>query len=250
MPISSSQAAPLVVVVGSTGNQGGSVIQALAKSDKPYQTRQPGLETVNVSLAVENATVVENAFAGANIAFMQSGFSFFYQEVAEGKMMVDAAKAAGVELLVWSALEPVAEIPRENTHTSTISTVKAKLQCRVLLHQSLALKLLEAGHSAKPRWRILEVTRKKVVYQQINDEEFIEATKYPPRVALDLLEMLKYYEEFGYFGGKDTKPSRQHLYRAPRTWADFVRATDWSSIFIQERLEGYSSKTGGAGLAE
>jgi hypothetical protein len=34
------------------------------------------------------------------------------QEVEEGKMMVDAAKAASVGLLVWSALEPVAEISK------------------------------------------------------------------------------------------------------------------------------------------
>jgi hypothetical protein len=36
----------------------------------------------------------------------------FHQEVEEGKMMVDAAKAASVGPLVWSALEPVAEISK------------------------------------------------------------------------------------------------------------------------------------------
>jgi hypothetical protein len=43
----------------------------------------------------------------------------------------------------------------------------------------------------------VEVTGKKVVYKQISDEEFMAATKAPPRIALELLEMMKYYEEFG-----------------------------------------------------
>jgi uncharacterized protein YbjT (DUF2867 family) len=85
MPITSNLAAPLVVVVGSTGNQGGSVIQALAESDREYRIRgltrdvtKPaaqklageGVEMVNVSLTVENADAARTAFAGADIAFV------------------------------------------------------------------------------------------------------------------------------------------------------------------------------------
>lgn len=32
------------------------------------------------------------------------------KEVADGKAIVDAAKSAGVELLVWSGLEPVKKV--------------------------------------------------------------------------------------------------------------------------------------------
>lgn len=86
MTITSSPAAPLVVVVGSTGNQGGSVIQALAESDKPYRIRgltrnvgQPsaqtlasqGVEMVNVSLTVENVDAVKAAFKGGDIVFVR-----------------------------------------------------------------------------------------------------------------------------------------------------------------------------------
>jgi hypothetical protein len=42
-----------------------------------------------------------------------------------------------------------------------------------------------------------EVTGKKVVYKQISDEEFMAATQASPRIALELLEMMKFYEEFG-----------------------------------------------------
>jgi hypothetical protein len=46
----------------------------------------------------------------------------------------------------------------------------------------------------------VEVTGKKVVYKQISDEEFMAATKAPPRIALEFLEMMKYFEEFGCMG--------------------------------------------------
>jgi hypothetical protein len=32
------------------------------------------------------------------------------------------------------------------------------------------------------------------------------------------------------YGGKDVKPSLQHLARKPRTWTEYVRATDWDTI--------------------
>jgi uncharacterized protein YbjT (DUF2867 family) len=89
MPISSSPSAPLIVIVGSTGNQGGSIIQALAESDKPYRIRgitrdvtkpaaqklaSQGVEMVNVALSVENADTVRKAFLGADMVFVSSFF--------------------------------------------------------------------------------------------------------------------------------------------------------------------------------
>jgi len=65
--------------------QGGSVIKALAESDKPYRirglTRDPskpaalklkaqGAELFSVSISVENADMVHKAFEGANIVFV------------------------------------------------------------------------------------------------------------------------------------------------------------------------------------
>lgn len=96
-----------------------------------------------------------------------------------------------------------------------------------------------------------EVTGKNIVYKQISDDEFIVKSKSPtPRIAQEMLENIKFYQDFGCasfsfervtaetrcffvpdFGAKDTKPSRQHLARAPRKWADFVKANDWSAFF-------------------
>ena len=85
MTISQELSAPLVVVVGATGTQGGSVIKALAESDKPYRIRgltrdtskpaalklkAQGAELISVSISVENGDMVQKAFEGANIAFV------------------------------------------------------------------------------------------------------------------------------------------------------------------------------------
>ncbi|KAJ7026714.1 hypothetical protein C8F04DRAFT_1238473 [Mycena alexandri] len=53
----------------------------------------------------------------------------------------------------------------------------------------------------------------------------------PSHIALELLHMMKFYEEFGYFNCKDMKPSRQDLAKEPRN-SDFVRVNDWSSILV------------------
>jgi len=87
MTISHEPSAPLVVVVGATGTQGGSVINALAESDKPYRLRgltrdtskpaarkliDQGVEVVGVSISVDNAEKVHKAFEGANIVFVST----------------------------------------------------------------------------------------------------------------------------------------------------------------------------------
>jgi len=108
--------------------QGGSVIKALAESDKPYRirglTRDPskpaalklkaqGAELFSVSISVENADMVHKAFEGANIVFMMTNFwehTDKQREIDEGILMVDAAKAVKVNLLIWSGLMSVSEI--------------------------------------------------------------------------------------------------------------------------------------------
>jgi uncharacterized protein YbjT (DUF2867 family) len=84
MTITQAPSAPLVAVVGATGRQGGSVVRALAESDKPYRIRgftrdatkpaakelvKLGVEIVVISLVVENKENVYKAFAGADAAF-------------------------------------------------------------------------------------------------------------------------------------------------------------------------------------
>ncbi|KAJ7681844.1 NAD(P)-binding protein [Mycena polygramma] len=122
MTITQDPSAPLVAVVGATGIQGGSVINALAQSDKPYRVRgftrdaaKPvskslsarGVDVVAVSFVVENRAEVFKAFVGADFAFLVTNFWEHLnkeRETNEGRLLVDAAKAAGVSRIVWSGL--------------------------------------------------------------------------------------------------------------------------------------------------
>ncbi|KAJ7793834.1 hypothetical protein B0H14DRAFT_3558974 [Mycena olivaceomarginata] len=113
--ITQAQSAPLVAVVGATGVQGGSVIKALSESEKPYRIRgftrdltkattealkKQGVEMIVVNLIPENKEEVCKAFAGADYTF----------EISQGKLLVDASKAAGVKGIVWSGLVPAQKI--------------------------------------------------------------------------------------------------------------------------------------------
>ncbi|KAJ7893733.1 NAD(P)-binding protein [Mycena olivaceomarginata] len=128
MTITQAASAPLVAVVGATGAQGGSVIKALSESDKPYRIRgftrdatkaaaealkKQGVEMVTVNLVVENKEEVYKAFTGADYAFLVTNFwEHFSQEreISEGKMLIDASKAAGVKGVLWSGLPHVAKL--------------------------------------------------------------------------------------------------------------------------------------------
>ncbi|KAJ7500933.1 NAD(P)-binding protein [Mycena galericulata] len=122
MTITQDSSAPLVTVVGATGVQGGSVVQALAESDKQYRIRgftrdatkaaaealkKGGVEIVQISLVVDKVEEVYKAFTGANMVFLVTNYwehMNVEKEISEGKMLIDAAKAAGVERIVWSGL--------------------------------------------------------------------------------------------------------------------------------------------------
>ncbi|KAJ7684200.1 NAD(P)-binding protein [Mycena polygramma] len=128
MTITQESSAPLVAVVGATGTQGGSVVNALAESDKPYRIRaftrdatKPvaqelaarGVEIVVVSLVLENKADVYKAFAGADVAFLMTNFWEHMdseREIKEGKLLVDAAKAGGVSRIVWSGLPSISKL--------------------------------------------------------------------------------------------------------------------------------------------
>ncbi|EJD43491.1 NAD(P)-binding protein [Auricularia subglabra TFB-10046 SS5] len=123
MTLSNDPSAPLVAVVGATGYQGGSVVANLIESDQPYRLRgltrdgskpaavklkERGVEIFVVDIVVGNEAAVRDAFRGADVVFAVTNFwehTNSAREVVEGKLMVDAAKAAGAKLLVWSGLE-------------------------------------------------------------------------------------------------------------------------------------------------
>ncbi|KAG8859537.1 hypothetical protein FRB96_004421 [Tulasnella sp. 330] len=124
MTVSKNPSAPLVVVVGATGAQGFSVIKALSESDKPYRLRgltrdvsktkskdlaAQGVEMVAVEPRPDNKDQIVKAFQDADVVFAVTVLAMQQMELAEGKMLVDSAKAANVKLLVWSGLESTSE---------------------------------------------------------------------------------------------------------------------------------------------
>ncbi|KAF7299437.1 NmrA domain-containing protein [Mycena indigotica] len=127
MTITKDDSAPLIAVVGATGLQGGSVVNALAESKLAYRIRAftrnatkpaaevlkaKGVEVVQVDLTVENKDQVFKAFVGTNYAFLVTNFwehLNMEREVAEGKLLIDAAKAVGARGIVWSGLPSVSK---------------------------------------------------------------------------------------------------------------------------------------------
>jgi len=119
----------LITVVGATGNQGGSVIKSILADpelSKEYKirgiTRDPlkpkgeklksqGVEVVAGDLG-DKASLVK-AFEGSYAVYGVTNFWELFTKEAElkqGHNIVDAAKEAGVKVLVWSSLPHVTEI--------------------------------------------------------------------------------------------------------------------------------------------
>jgi uncharacterized protein YbjT (DUF2867 family) len=84
MVASTSSSAPLVTVIGATGNQGGSVIRALLESDKPYRLRgitrdsskpqalklkEQSVELVNADITPGGSESLVKAFEGSAYVF-------------------------------------------------------------------------------------------------------------------------------------------------------------------------------------
>lgn len=87
MTITQSTRAPLVVIGGATGNQGGSVLRYLQDSDKEYRLRaltrdnsKPkakalsnlGVDVVSVDLKPENKDKIQEVYSGADVVFVSS----------------------------------------------------------------------------------------------------------------------------------------------------------------------------------
>jgi len=119
----------VLVVFGSTGTQGGSVIKSILGDPKTAQeysiraiTRDPskpaaqklkaaGCEVVTADL--DDASAVEKALTGAHTVFAVTNFwekGSADIEIQQGKNVADAAKKTGVKFLVWSSLLNVTEL--------------------------------------------------------------------------------------------------------------------------------------------
>ena len=112
----------VIAVIGATGAQGGGLVRAiLADPSGEFAaraiTRDPGSEKAQelaalgaevVAADIDDVSSIERAFSGAYGAFCVTFFWAHFspeQELTEAGNMAAAAKAAGVQHVIWSTLE-------------------------------------------------------------------------------------------------------------------------------------------------
>jgi uncharacterized protein YbjT (DUF2867 family) len=112
----------VIAVVGATGAQGGGLVQAILNdaegsylaraltrnegSDKAQALAQQGAEVVQADL--DDVESLKQAFAGADAAYCVTNFWEHFspeKELAQAQNLVDAAKDAGLDHVIWSTLE-------------------------------------------------------------------------------------------------------------------------------------------------
>jgi uncharacterized protein YbjT (DUF2867 family) len=128
----------VIAVIGATGAQGGSLARAIladpaggfavraltrkVDSEKAKALAALGAEVVPADL--DDAASLERAFAGAHGAFCVTNFWEHFspeKEIAQARNMATAAKAAGLEHVVWSTLEDTRKwVPLEDARMPTL----------------------------------------------------------------------------------------------------------------------------------
>ncbi len=106
-----------IAVIGATGSQGKGVVNALVNEDAfnvRAITRNPEKYSGKAHEAVfgdlNNLQSLKDAFKNAYGVFLVTNFWEGADEIAQGKIAIEAAKAAGIEHFVWSTLPNVESI--------------------------------------------------------------------------------------------------------------------------------------------
>jgi uncharacterized protein YbjT (DUF2867 family) len=128
----------IIAVVGATGAQGGSLVRAILadpkggfaaraltrnpQSDKARALAAAGAEVVAAD--IDDQAGVERAFAGAHGAFCITNFWEHFspeRELAQAGNMARAAKAAGLQHVIWSTLDDTRKlVPLEDDRMPTL----------------------------------------------------------------------------------------------------------------------------------
>jgi uncharacterized protein YbjT (DUF2867 family) len=107
----------IIAVIGATGSQGNGVINSLIK-DGTFKSRavarNPEKYSGNADEVVKgdltDITSLTEAFKNAHGVFVVTNFWEGADEIAQGKIAIQAAKAAGVNHFIWSTLPDVEKI--------------------------------------------------------------------------------------------------------------------------------------------
>jgi uncharacterized protein YbjT (DUF2867 family) len=128
-----------IAVVGATGAQGGGLARAILAdpaggfaaraltrkpdADKARALAKSGAEVV--ACDTDDAASVRKAFAGAHAAFCVTNYWEHFsveREQAQARAMADAAKAAGVQHVIWSTLEDTRKwVPLSDARMPTLN---------------------------------------------------------------------------------------------------------------------------------
>lgn len=128
----------VLAVVGATGAQGGGLVEAIlgdpgggfaaraltrnAGSDKALRLKERGVEVVAADIGDEHS--LKAAFRGAHGAYCVTAYWEHFspeKELAQARAMAQAAKAAGVQHVVWSTLEDTRRfVPLEDARMPTL----------------------------------------------------------------------------------------------------------------------------------
>ncbi len=107
----------IIAVIGATGSQGKGVINSILK-DGTFEaraiTRNPEKYSGKADQVVKgdltDLTLLTEAFKGAHGVFVVTNFWEGADEIAQGKIAIQAAKNAGVNHFIWSTLPDVEKI--------------------------------------------------------------------------------------------------------------------------------------------
>jgi uncharacterized protein YbjT (DUF2867 family) len=128
----------IIAVIGATGAQGGGLVRAIQadksgsfaaraitrnpNSEKTQALRAAGAEVVGAD--IDKPETLGKAFAGAYGAFCVTNFWEHFsaeREVIQARNMAKAAKAAGLEHVIWSTLEDTRKwVPLEDDRMPTL----------------------------------------------------------------------------------------------------------------------------------
>jgi uncharacterized protein YbjT (DUF2867 family) len=128
----------IIAVIGATGAQGGGMVRAIQadksgsfaaraitrnpNAEKAQALRAAGVEVVGAD--IDKPETLGKAFAGAYGAFCVTNFWEHFsaeREVTEARNMAQAAKAAGLQHVIWSTLEDTRKwVPLEDNRMPTL----------------------------------------------------------------------------------------------------------------------------------
>lgn len=164
MTITSSPSAPLFVVIGSTGTQGHSVIDAISKDSKEYRvrgiTRDPSKSAAQelkelgcevVAGDVDDANSIEKAFEGAEIVFAMTNTNYWAPD-GEEKVCIRTRMYYILEVANVIPARPHSWLIQERNQGKMLVDTAKKAGAKVFIWSGLPSHAA-LSHGKHPVWR-------------------------------------------------------------------------------------------------